>query len=535
MAASIALTLAASFSATVAADTDMKLVLSDALGEGRDVELFIAWRGGQAVATFSQARKFNGMPHKVVARDVTFAGGKLVGTFAITIPFDGWVPKSGKALELTAAVEAAASADGKTLAGTYKLTGDEALGGKLTGARELAAVLERPAGGGRNGKLTGAASAPADAKAVQRLTLHCENAMVFEGKAKPGHARVGMTLSLKDARSFAARVLPRGSMTDTSATICVARHELKLDGPRLTGRLEAVVRGQGKSDEPVTFMFDLDGMVIAGAVSGSMKITRAGKAMDEPGLYTGTVAFGAADPAEALCRLSLLGAIEPYNNFDLYVTVRDGRVFGGFATSPNYNNAIHTVNLEGLKVEAGRLAGKMGITLQPDGWIPKDRKPIPCSYELDAKIADGEIVSGTVVGKFGGKDVKGTVEGNLDRKPDLRSMSGLTLKYEGGAFGRAFLTMQYADGKFVSGKVWNNHTDLTGTVDKADLDFSGERVRGSVQITVAKGGVTPGTYTATAEGILVGTVGAGTGVTKNAKGDERPTTFWISLSAGKEK
>lgn len=511
-AAIVALTLGGLFSAAAAADTDMKIVLGGALGEGRDIELFLAWRDGKAVAAFSRAPRFNRMPHQLVVREAKLEGGKLAGTLAITIPFDGWVPKGGKPLELVAVVEAAV-ADGGGLAGTYKISGGES----------------------HEGKLAGAATAPADAKALQRLTLHCEDAVVLDGKVKKGAGRVGMTLSLRDGRSFAARLLPHGSMTDTAQTIGVSRHELKLDGPRLTGRLEALVRAQGKPDEPMAFAYDFDGLVIAGAVAGSMKVTRAGKALAEPGLYTGTVAFGAAEPANAIFRMSLLGAIEPYNGFDLYLTTRDGKVFGGFATSPNFNNAIHTVNLEGLKLAAGRLAGKLDITLQPDAWIPRDHKPIPASYELDARIADGEIVAGTLAGTFGGKAVKGTVEGNIDAKRDMKTISGLTLKYESGTFGRAFLTMQYADGNFVSGKVSNNHTDLTGTVDKAELDFSGDRVRGSVQVTVAKGGQTPGTYTATAEGILVGTVGAGTGVTKNAKGDERPTTFWISLSASKEK
>jgi hypothetical protein len=86
----------------------------------------------------------------------------------------------------------------------------------------------------------------------------------------------------------------------------------------------------------------------------------------------------------------------------------------------------------------------------------------------------------------------------------------------------------------VEGRVWNNHTDLAGTVDKADLDWSDEKIRGSMTVTVSRGGVVPGTYTAAVDGILVGTVGAGAARTAAQDGRERATTFWIALKPAGE-
>jgi hypothetical protein len=480
-----------------------RLVLAGALGEGRDLELYAAWRDGRIAAAFGRGPRFNRMPYQVEARDVRLTQGRLSGTFAVAVPSDGYVPKGGGTLQVEAAVEATAGENG--FDGTYRA---------------------KVGGESREGRLTGSRAAPPAPPAVARLTLSCEDA-IQKAKRGPSAQRIGMAIAFKGGRSFAARLIPPGSITDVALTATVEAHDVRIAGERLTGTLTGLVRHQGGLEKAVRYDFAFAGLVIGRSAAGAINVVEDGKPQTD-GRFVGQMEVGAAAPADALWRLTLHQAIPPHNFLNLFLTSRAGRLLGGFATSPNFNNSIHALDLSHLRLDEGRLAGRLGVRLVPDAWVPRDHKPIACTYALDAAVADGEV-SGTFAGRFGDSSAAGTIEGGLDPKPDLRAVDGLTLKVEGGAFGRAFMTLRYDRGRLAEGRAWNNHTDLTGTVDKADLDWSDEKIRGGLVVTVSRGGVVPGTYTVTVDGILVGTTGAGTAVTVAADGRRKDTSFWVAL------
>jgi hypothetical protein len=506
MAALVAATMSGPCPARAAAEAGAehwRLVLAGALGEGRDLELYAAWRDGRIAAAFGRGPRFNRMPYQVEARDVRLTQGRLSGTFAVSVPSDGYVPKGGGTLQVEAAVEAAAAPSG--FDGTYRA---------------------KVGGESREGKLTGSRSAPPAPLAVARLTLSCEET-IQKAKRGPSAHRLGMAIALRDGRSFAARLIPPGSITDVALTATVEAHAVRIEGERLTGKLTGLVRHQGGLEKAVRYDFEFAGLVIGRSAAGAIQVVEDGTPQPD-GRFVGQMEAGAAAPADALWRLTLQEAIPPHNFLNLFLTSRAGRLLGGFATSPNFNNSIHTLDLSHLRLQGGRLAGRLGVRLVPDAWIPRDHKPVACTYDIGAAVADGEV-AGTFTGRFGETEVKGSVEGGLEAKPDLRALDGLTLKVEGGSFGRAFHTLRYEGGRLAEGRVWNNHTDLTGTVEKADLDWSDEKIRGSMTVTVSRGGVVPGTYTVTVDGVLVGTTGAGAAVTVAADGRRKETSFWVAL------
>jgi hypothetical protein len=479
------------------------LVLAGALGDGKALELHVVWRKDQVAGAFGRGPHFNRMPYAVKAADVRLAGGRLTGAFAVTIPFDGFVPRDRKSLQIDATVDAAATETG--FEGTYKA---------------------QAGGESRSGTLTGSRAAPAAHPAVRRLALSCEDAVHKSGRGAP-ERRLGMAFAFKDGRSFAARLIPPGSITDVGLTATVESHALKLDGERLTGKLTGLIRRQGDLDKAVRYDWEFDGLAVGASAAGTIRVVEDGKPGAD-GQFVGQETAGAVAPGDALYTLTLHQAIPRHNFINVFLTCRGGMFLGGFATSPNFNNSIHTLDLTGLRLEGDRLRGALGVTIVPDAWIPKDRKPVPCRFELDAAAVDGEV-AGRFTGLFGDAKVEGTVEGGCDRKPSLNEIAGLTFKVESGVFGRAFITMHYENGKLAKGNVWNNHSNLKGTVDKADLDWSDERIRGTAVVTVKDGGVQAGTYTCRIDGVLVGAVGAGAAETVAAEGRQKASTFWISI------
>ncbi len=488
-----------------------ELRLAGALGEGKDIELYAVFGpGGRAVHALSAARQYNRMPHDVDASDLKLAGESIAGTVRISIPFDGYVPKGGEPLE--ADIEIDATVRSGTAAGTYA--------GKFGGWP-------------RKGELGGRRIQTHPADVPRRLTLACESAVYWEaGKPKrrrtPG-ARLGMELAVKDGRCFAARLVPSGSITDVAMAAYAGAQDVRLEGHRLTGSLTGTIYPQGQADRPVAYRWTFDGVAIGDRVAGSMAVVEDGKEVGR-GRYLGQVSSGAADAGDCLMKLTLCEAVPPHNFMNVFLATRGGKVLHGFGTTPNFNNAIHEVDVSGLEVAADRLTGRLGVTIRPDGWVPRDRKPIPCSFEIDAAITAGEVV-GTHTGRFRDAPVQGEAVGRLDPKPDLAQVARVTLKVENSPFGRGFFTLEYEDGRLANGRVWNNHSNLTGEVRKVALDFSGERVGGSLTAFVEKGGATPGVYVIEPDGVLVGTMGAGTATTTAASdGRKKTATFWISLS-----
>jgi hypothetical protein len=519
------------------ADEDWSVVLRNALGDGKDIELFIAGAGDKIEGAFSHARRYNKMPHIVDAAQLRLEKDRLAGVVNITIPWDGWVPADRKPLPLKATLDA--TARGPVVQGTYDLDAPDAVEKEpeaplppfMKARAKAGAAGSRPAKVTK-GVLTGSRAARADAGRVCRLTLNCHNIVRKSPTAREGQG-IGVALSFKDGRCFAARMIPQGSITDVAFTATVEKHDLTFDGRRLSGALTALVYHNESTDESVQYDLTFDGLAVGAAVSGKVKVVQ-GAAPPSDEVFQGGITSGAADPADALYAMTMQKAIPMHNHLNVLFTVRAGKVLGGFAVSPHYNNAIHSVDFSGVRLEGQRLTGALAVTIMPDAWIPRDHQPLNCRYGLDARMTDGELL-GSFTGEFGTAKVAGSIEGATDPKPKFEQITGMTLKVENGVFGRAFLTMKYENGKLVSSNIWNNHDrGVKGAVDQADLDWSDEHIRGTLSLRTGHAEADLPKFTCKVDGILVGTRGAGSADTAAADGRKKMSTFWVALTPARE-
>ncbi|MFC1462137.1 hypothetical protein ACFLQU_00895 [Verrucomicrobiota bacterium] len=515
-----------------AADMHWSLLLKNALGEGKDISLFLASGKDGIEGAFGQARRFNKMPHVVDASSVKIDGDRLTGTVNITIPFDGWIPINHKPMHVTVTLDA--TADGNGVRGAYDLVTVKKEPEKPvpTFAKKRfksKAAAAAPSVTVEEGDLAGSRSKPMEPGQVCRLILNCRDTVRGSAKARKGQG-IGVALSFKDSRSFAARMIPYGSITDVAFTSTAEKHDLKFDGQRLAGTLTAFVRGKEKSDDFTKYDLAFNGLAIGSDVDGQVEITRDGESLGKKP-FSGGLTTAVADPRDALYSMTLHRSIPKHNHLNVKFTVRDGKILGGFAVSPHFNNAIHAVDFSKVEFDGKSLSGALALTINPDNWIPTDHKPVPCLYNLDVKIVDGELM-GKFTGKFRDTDVAGHAEGSTDSKINFAHISGMTLKVENGAFGRAFITMRYQDGKLTSSNIWNNHDrGLKGSVENVDLDWSNERIRGSMTVRTGRSqeGKLPA-YTCKVDGILVGNMGAGSADTANTEGHRKMSTFWVAIS-----
>ncbi len=439
---------------------DREIVLAGALGEGKDMVLYASFADGVFRHGFGRGPKYNRMPFGVDGTELKPAGEAVVGRVTVIIPSDGYNPPGGEPITAELALDA----------DSYKGTVD----GKAVAGKAVCTPIE-----------------PAGPDVPLRLVLACENT-VASTSTKRRAQRIGVTLAAKDGKVFAARLHPPGSVVDVGYTAVAAEPKLTLVEGRLTGTLAGRIYPQGTPENVQRYVWRFDGLVIGEAAAGTIHITENGEAVRD-GQFFATVRRGAPDPTDAILVLTLQGAVPPHNHMNLYLSLAGGKIAHGYGATPNFNNATHDLDLSGLRFDGSRLAGRLGVTVQPDPWVPRDHKPVPCSYELSVNLADGEA-AGEFTGRFGATAAKGHIEGGLDARPSLEGLTAVTLKVEDGLFGaepwqnRAFLSMTVVDGKVTGGRVWNNHTDLKGEVLGGTLGWADEKVRGTVTARVDPSG-----------------------------------------------
>jgi hypothetical protein len=324
----------------------------------------------------------------------------------------------------------------------------------------------------------------------------------------------------------------------------VPKFDLKLADGKLTGLFEVRITPQAvQAGEPVVvYTYQVNGAVIADAAGGTMNIARNGKALKDTARFLATARRGAPPPqADCTYKITLHHALGAGKFIDVYLATSGGRFTDGFASSPNFNNAMHTVDISKLNLGDGKLTGDIGVTIQPDPWIPRDHKPIPCRFSLEAAIANGEI-TGQFKGTAGPNAVAQALAGALDDKTRLDKVTGLIIRLENGLAGsgnhmaRAFVSLDLKDGKVIGGRVSNNHdSKIKGTVTGGEFTLTGDEwtLKTGLDLTAA-GDATLGKYGIAASGTFVGTMSAGTFTCTHESGYAKQGTFWAYLKLAED-
>lgn len=490
---------------------DHKLTLTDLLGDGKDLHLYLRREGNEVAAAFGRARQFNRMPHTVQADGLRWKGDRLTGPLTVTIPSDGYVPPRGETLTLRMELDVAE--DDGVLSGTCS-------------------AAESP--GRSGGPVSGTAGAPPSGDVPLRLEIHCERTM-FPQSTKPQTGRLSLTATFRDGEAATVRIEPPGSIVDTGYGANLTEADLKVTGGKLAGSVGMKI-GPPSEGKGHRCRLAFAGPVIASAAAGSIDVTWDGKPARQ-GVFYATATAGDPPAGSAKYVLKLENLAAPRKSMRLYVASRGGKLHRGYGAIPNFNNATHTLDLGGVKLREGRLTGRLGVTVNPDPWVPEDGEPIPCEVKLDAEVKGGGV-SGRYSGTFDGEPRSGRIVGDYEKDEPIKNVGHVTLKIEDGLFGgnawhnRAFLSFDVEGGKPGGGRVWNNHTSLSGSIDSGRFRIVDGQVRADLVATVQPGGgVTPGEYRVKAEGDLVGSMAAGTFTTTGPGGREKTGLCWVSVRA----
>lgn len=519
-AASVLLTAGSAAGAgDVACALTLQKAVSGGSGEGRDLQVSLDIRDGKVVGAFGNAPRLNKTPARFNTEGLKVSDGKLAGTLKVTIASDGWVPANGQ----TYAADYAIDADLKDA----KVEGKWSVSGATT----------------NEGTIAGTTSAPASDKEEIRLTLACFNAVDHDGKISGRGLKTVMTL--KDGKAVAVRSIPAGSIADVGCSMETPKFDLTLSDGKLRGSYQVKITPQQvAAGQPiVVYTYQVDGVVIGNGAGGTMAVAKDGGALKETALFTATARRG-PPPSMADCtyKMTLQHALGQGKFIDVYLASTGGKFTGGFASSPNFNNAMHLVDVSKLTLGEGKVTGDLGVTVLADPWVPADHKPIPCSFAIGASVASGEI-TGTFKGKAGEKAVEGAIEGGLDDKVNIASIAGMTLRLENGLAGsgnhmaRAFVSMDIKDGKITGGGVGNNHDkSMKGSVTGGEFKLNGDEWTLKVEFTlVSAGSATLGKYVTTASGTFVGNMSAGAFTCSHEAGRVKEGSFWAAAKLAEEK
>ena len=492
------------------ADTQMELVFAGLLPGGKDLHVRLATDEGKVVAAFALAWTYNRGVHAAEVTNVKISGNQLEADLLVSIASDGFVPREGDPTQYRLTFRAFAKADG-TIDGSY--------------------VMGRAKAG-----LKGSVLRPIEPPF--RAEVQLENAVVLPDSEPGSRRRATAAFSFDGKDVYGAQVYPRGSIVDVSYAARVSKAGLQRRGSAVGGEMTVEITQQ--NGNTLTLPWRFQGAMIGDTMAGTVLTPTAEKGKGVEGSFIARLSpVGPVKPDHAIIRVVLHDTLAPGKFLVLHLLTADGKIVNGYGATPNFNNATHDLDTSDLTLTADALKGSLGVVIQPDSWIPKDRKPIACRLEIDATIR-GQEITGRYSGRAGGAEVAKSLDGDVLERPELPTAGQVTLKLEDGLTGgeawqnRAFLSFEVADGKVVAGgKVSNNHTDLKGTVDGGTfvIDPKTGSFEATVKATVAdSGNVTGGVYEFKARGAFVGLMAAGSYETFiPGRGKAKSGLLWCSI------
>jgi hypothetical protein len=459
------------------------LILDKALPGDRELRVFLRADGGRFVDALATSPSYNGVAHAADASGLALDGNAIRGELAVTIGFDGFVPKDGKAAACRYTIEAAIA--GAAIAGRYE--------GVFGSAGDGAA----PKGTPRAGPLSGTVAPPPGRNGYEAVELRLENgAGAGTFGPKSWGDRVQVRLIVKDGAVVLPLIYGWGGRAQINYfESAIAEHGLTIDGRRLAGPI--TVR---TTDRPRTFAFDFDGKVIGRQIGGTFAKRVDGK--EAPGgPFIGSVQPMPAQPLdEAIYYLELHQAVADGKQLLAFVPRSQGRFGEGVAYSGTWNHTYHDADGAALTLDGATLAGTLKVTMNPDPYVPPDKKPIPADYAIAAKVIDGRIVRGTFTGTFKDRSVSGPVYGELAAKPPVPEPVSVHLKLDDGVNGgapwhrRLYASFVAVQGKAEQGGWSNNKGGWRGAFKRAEVRFEGSRFTATLEGTVdsSQGALTGG-------------------------------------------
>jgi outer membrane protein assembly factor BamB len=144
----------------------------------------------------------------------------------------------------------------------------------------------------------------------------------------------------------------------------------------------------------------LDGETASGAVAGLARIL--GPKGGTP--WTNRLVGRFARPTDAapslddaVFALAMPKAVEGSRTLEVFLVRRGGRFVEGAAAAPEASNRLHPVTAIGLRLDGGRLAGDLELTVLYDGQFPRHGRDVPCTIHIEADVKDAALA-----GRFGG-------------------------------------------------------------------------------------------------------------------------------------
>ncbi|MCY3019346.1 MAG: hypothetical protein NTW87_10015 [Planctomycetota bacterium] len=239
------------------------------------------------------------------------------------------------------------------------------------------------------------------------------------------------------------------------------------------------------------------------------------------------------DPANGCWTLVLEKAVAD-KPLTIYLAMADGKVQHAAGTTFTFNKAVHGVDGSAMKIDGAMLKGGIKVTIKPDAYVPKDKKPIACEIELNATAA-GPDVQGTYKGKCGDQEVSGGLSGKLEPQGgslksgsfELTMMAALC---DGPPFLRdALVTSNYDAGAAKNAQIrWvkGDSFHWTGKVDSVELRPQPGALTGTIKATVdSRSAVLGGKYAFTLDGRIFGAFVCG--ATTIQPDGKDPKTSWF--------
>ncbi len=233
-----------------------------------------------------------------------------------------------------------------------------------------------------------------------------------------------------------------------------------------------------------------------------------------------TVKPAAIDPANCIWSMVLDKAIKiddagkvTEKPISVYFSTVDAKAAVAFCNATAYNKGTHQIDASGLKVTDGIVTGTLKITINPDAWVPSDKKSVAGEYVITATAKD-DVVTGTFTGKYGTTETTGAITGKLVSKRQVENVK-VTLNLENALtecenyISRGIVNYDITKGKAGAAKIAATiKNKWTGKVTTMSLVLTADTLTGDLVVDVKSKTYTKsvGKYTYTFDGKVLGSL-----------------------------